>query len=122
MPEIIVTILQITSLVAGTISTVLAAIYVIMTLIRKHKVSNQLDTYIGDDTLFDKIYSKIPEYMEIAETMYNTIGSKLGTSKLADVLSKIKMDCISNNTEFDEEFWKTKVEEYVDFSKKVNTK
>ena len=121
MPEILVTILQIITLIAGAATTILACVYFIMTVIRKHKQSNHLD-YMGDDTLFDKIYAKIPEYMEVAENMYNTIGSKLGSSKLSDVLNKIKMDCVSNNKEYDETFWKDKIEKFVDFSKNVNTK
>lgn len=65
----------------------------------------------------------IIKYMQNAETVFSqfsSVGSKVGSLKETDVLSKLKIDCFSQGIEYDEKLAKEKIAELIEFSKNVN--
>ena len=83
----------------------------------------------GDNiSILETILKNIPKYMINAEQFYNKLVpnglQKTGVQKLADVLQKIKIDCLTNGITYDENVEtvvKEKVEELIDLSKTVNS-
>lgn len=71
------------------------------------------------------ILNNIPKYMIAAENLYNNIVNpsikKTGAQKLAYVLDKVKIDCLTNNVEYNEQVITNKVEELIDLTKEVNS-
>lgn len=131
-------IFNIAVLVWTILSILVSIVFLVMTTVKKARTksqSNKLDTKKGtavsDDTVFDRIYERVIDYMKVAEVGNNVLKQlgastgrtvQLGTQKLAEVLSKIKIDCMTEGVEYDESFWKTKIESLIDFSKVVNGK
>lgn len=93
---------------------VLIILYIINCLKNKEKIK-----------LLD-ILRNIPKYMEMAEQQFNsmvsTANKKTGQQKLEYVKDKVKIDCLSANIEYDETVVTNEVEEFTNFSKKVNSK
>ncbi len=80
----------------------------------------------GSSKLFKEIVlDNLPKYMIMAESLYNGIVNpsikKTGAQKLAFVLDKVKIDCLTNNIEYNEQEVTNKVEELVDLTKQVNS-
>ena len=82
-------------------------------------------------TAFDKIYDRIKGYMQAAEVGNQVLKNladrsgipiQTGVQKLTEVLSKIKIDCMTEGIEYDEKYWVDKIEELIKFSKVVNAK
>lgn len=115
------------------VSTVLAIIQFVKS--RKDKSVNNTtqagnEPVKGDNqSLLGFILDNVPKYMVAAEQLYNSLVpnglQKTGAQKLADVLQKIKIDCLTNGIVFDEKVEETvvkKVEELIDLTKNVNSK
>ena len=77
-------------------------------------------------TVLGTILGNIPKYMCAAEELYNNLVNpsikKTGAQKLSFVLDKVKLDCATNGVPYEEEVVVEKVEELIDFTKKVNSK
>lgn len=135
------TIFNLITLVWGALTLVLTVVYVIMTVIKKRKskhLDKQTDAVTEDTnkelervTAFDKIYDRIKGYMQAAEVGNQVLKNladrsgipiHTGVQKLTEVLSKIKIDCMTEGVEYDEKYWKEKIEELIQFSKVVNAK
>lgn len=54
-----------------------------------------------------KIVQKLPGYIQEAETIF---GAGTGTAKMAYVLNKVQLDCITNKVEYNEEQFKGEIE------------
>lgn len=71
-----------------------------------------------------QILDKLPTYIIAAEQLYNSIVpssmQKTGAQKLAYVLDKVKIDCLTNGEKYDEDYITGKVNELVDLTKQVN--
>jgi len=135
------TIFNLITLVWGALTLVLTVVYVIMTVIKKRKskhLDKQTDAVTEDTnkelervTAFDKIYDRIKGYIQAAEVGNQVLKNladrsgipiHTGVQKLTEVLSKIKIDCMTEGVEYDEKYWKEKIEELIQFSKVVNAK
>lgn len=70
---------------------------------------------------FKETLKKVTTYSLNAEKVFENLQhGKFGSTKLEEVLNKIKVDCLSNGENFDEESWKTIVNNLISFSKNVN--
>lgn len=135
------TIFNLITLIWVALTLVLTVVYVIMTVIKKRKfkhLDKQTDAVTEDTnkelervTAFDKIYDRIKGYMQAAEVGNQVLKNladrsgipiHTGVQKLTEVLSKIKIDCMTEGVEYDEKYWKEKIEELIQFSKVVNAK
>lgn len=94
------------------------------TTVKKGEISTTGDNI----SILETILKNIPKYMINAEQFYNKLVpnglQKTGVQKLADVLQKIKIDCLTNGITYDETVEtvvKEKVEELIDLSKTVNS-
>ena len=54
-----------------------------------------------------KIVQKLPEYIKEAE---NIFGAQTGAAKLAYVLNKVQIECITNKVKYNEEQFKGEIE------------
>lgn len=83
-------------------------------------------TESGIKTISQEIISKIPDYVVMAENFYNSLVpssmQKTGAQKLAYVLDKVKIDCLTNNVEYNEQKVTDEVEKLIDLTKQVNSK
>lgn len=83
-------------------------------------------TESGIKTISQEIISKIPEYVVMSENFYNSLVpssmQKTGAQKLAYVLDKVKIDCLTNNVEYNEQEVTNEVEKLIDLTKQVNSK
>ena len=135
------TIFNLITLIWGILTVVLTVVYIIMTVIKKRKskcldkqkvaVTEDTSKTLERVTAFDKIYDRIKGYMQAAEVgnqILKSLADRSGVSvhtgvqKLAEVLSKIKIDCMTEGVEYDEKYWTDKIEELIKFSKVVNAK
>lgn len=86
--------------------------------------TNQSTAESGIKTISQEIISKIPDYVVMAEKFYNSLVpssmQKTGAQKLAYVLDKIKIDCLTNGIEYNEEKVTEEVEKLIDLTKQVN--
>lgn len=96
---------------------------------KKNKKSSETaenNTENNNPHITQTILSNIPKYMIAAEQLYNNIVNpaikKTGAQKLAYVLDKVKIDCLTDNVQYDENVVTEKVEELIDLSKQVNSK
>lgn len=73
-----------------------------------------------------EIKYKLPQYIIAAEQFYNSLVpqgmQKTGAQKLAYVLDKIKIDCLSSDVEYNEQDVTEEVEKLIDLTKQVNAK
>lgn len=109
--------LDIIKIVIFSISIVTAIISTIIACKKKKDKGEQ------NISFFDILNNNIIEYMQCAETLYSqvsSVGSKTGVLKESDVLNKIKIDCLSNGVEYNEDIAKNKIKELIEFSKTVN--
>lgn len=135
------TIFNLITLIWGILTAVLTVVYIIMTVIKKRKskcldkqkdaVTENANATLERVTAFDKIYDRIKGYMQAAEVGNEVLKNladrsgipiHTGVQKLTEVLSKIKIDCMTEGVEYDEKYWKEKIEELIQFSKVVNAK
>ncbi len=129
------------TLIWGILTLVLTVVYIIMTVIKKRKskhldkktdaVTEDTNKTLEKVTAFNKIYDRIQGYMQAAEVGNQVLKNladrsgipiHTGVQKLTEVLSKIKIDCMTEGVEYDEKYWKEKIEELIKFSKVVNAK
>ena len=84
-------------------------------------VSEQVKT----ESFWSILFQKLPTYIAGAEEFYNKLVPnsmvKTGAQKLAYVLDKVKIECLTNNVTYDETKATDMVNELVDFTNKVNT-
>lgn len=135
------TIFNLITLIWGILTVVLTVIFIIMTVIKKRKskhldkqkdvVTENTNETLKRVTAFDKIYDRIKGYMQAAEVGNQVLKNladrsgipiQTGVQKLTEVLSKIKIDCMTEGIEYDEKYWVDKIEELIKFSKVVNAK
>lgn len=73
-----------------------------------------------------RIIDALPSWIVSAEQFYNSIVpnsmQKTGGHKLAYVLDKVKMDCLTHNEEYDENSAISEIEKLIDMTKQVNIK
>ena len=71
------------------------------------------------------ILQRIPNYIIAAEELYNNLVNpaikKTGTQKLQYVLDKVKVDCLTNGIEYNEDYIKEETEKLVELTKQVNS-
>ena len=84
------------------------------------------DEEIAEESFWSKLFTKIPQYIINAEQFYNQIcgkasGIKTGQQKLSQVLDKIKIDCLSEDVDYDEERAKSMVNNLIELTNNVNT-
>lgn len=77
-------------------------------------------------TFWATLSEKLPSYIISAEQFYNQLvgkasGIKTGAQKLAQVLDKIKIDCLSAGVNYDEQKATDMVNNLVDLTNQVNT-
>lgn len=77
-------------------------------------------------SFWSELSQKLPQYIVAAETFYNQLvgkqsGLKTGTQKLAQVLDKVKIDCLTAGVEYDEQKATKMVNDLVDLTNSVNT-
>lgn len=75
---------------------------------------------------WDTLFEKLPSYIVSAEQFYNQLvgkasGIKTGAQKLAQVLDKIKIDCLSAGVDYDEQKATDMVNSLVELTNQVNT-
>lgn len=75
---------------------------------------------------WEELLTKLPDYIVSAEQFYNQIvgkssGVKTGVQKLAQVLDKVKIDCLTAGVEYDEQKATEMVNGLIDMTNKVNT-
>lgn len=100
----------------------------------KAKQSNQMDKVEQAETELAKlvgIEDNIMSYIEAAEGTYASfkelakgagMSGKFGSTKLNDVLGKIKTDCLTSGIAYDQSYWEGKVNRLIAFSKRVNAR
>lgn len=66
-----------------------------------------------------KIVQKLPGYIQEAETIF---GAGTGTAKMAYVLNKVQLDCITNKVEYSEEQFKGEIENILSTPEKKEKK
>ena len=54
-----------------------------------------------------KVVQKLPGYIQEAESIF---GGGTGTAKMAWVLNKVQMECLTNKVEYNEEDFKVEIE------------
>lgn len=120
--------MEISQIIYYTLACVAIGLSVVSTVIafvkgNKSKTT-QPTTQSGIKNISQEIISKIPEYIVMAEQFYNSLVpssmQKTGAQKLAYVLDKIKIDCLTNNIEYDEQKVTEEVEKLIDLTKQVN--
>lgn len=72
------------------------------------QTSQALETALSVSQSMYDISQNIPKYITDAENIFK--GDKLGLARLNYVLQQIKVDCIENNVEYNEEEYKNKIE------------
>lgn len=100
----------------------------VVTLITTVKAKKTKKTAIMKDSenstfldRFKETLKKITTYSINAEKVFQSIGTgKFGNTKLEEVLNKIKVDCLANGNSYDEETWKSIINNLINFSKNVN--
>lgn len=104
------------------------------TKLAKAKQSNQLDEVEKTQSELEKLVNiedNIMSYIEAAEGTYASfkelakgagMSGKFGSTKLNDVLGKIKTDCLTSGVAYDQSYWEAKVNRLITFSKKVNAR
>lgn len=95
------------------ISIATTAIGIITTIISI--VTNKSKTKSQKLVELAKIVQKLPGYIQEAETIF---GAGTGTAKMAYVLNKIQLDCITNKVEYNEEQFKGEIENILSTPKK----
>lgn len=85
---------------------------------------NTKDTKVKN--FWGTLAEKLPSYIVSAEQFYNQLvgkasGIKTGAQKLAQVLDKIKIDCLTSGVEYDEQKATDMVNNLVDLTNQVNT-
>lgn len=83
-------------------TTAISVITTILTII-----ANKSKTKSNKLVELAKIAQKLPGYIQEAEQIF---GGKTGTAKLAYVLNKVQIDCITKNIEYNEEQFKGEIE------------
>ena len=78
------------------------------------------------DNFWTEMLTKLPSYIVSAEQFYNQIcgkasGIKTGAQKLAQVLDKVKIDCLTNGVTYDEQKATDMVNGLIDMTNEVNT-
>lgn len=81
------------------------------------------------DILMD-ILDNLVKYMAQAEIQFSQLNAELkaksagketaGSTKLGEVLSKVKMDCLERGITFSEEYWADKIHRLCEMAKIVN--
>ena len=84
------------------------------------------DTENKKVSFWSELSQKLPQYIVAAETFYNQLvgkqsGLKTGAQKLAQVLDKVKIDCLTAGVEYDEQKATKMVNDLVDLTNSVNT-
>lgn len=67
--------------------------------------------------------NKITYYIAIAEKAFKGMKGLVdnyGDLKLENVLSKIRTDCLEQGVKYDEGYWRSYIEQMIDFSKVIN--
>lgn len=119
-------------------SVVLSIITTVMA--RKTKSKENCETGVEDRTkssngnskdqkvknFWEELLTKLPDYIISAEQFYNQIvgkssGVKTGVQKLAQVLDKVKIDCLTAGVDYDEQKATEMVNGLIDMTNKVNT-
>lgn len=112
------------------LSIIMSIVVSVFSVKRKKKTETIAKNVKNDNQDNNKSYaevilSNIPKYMIAAESLYNNIVNpsikKTGAQKLAYVLDKVKIDCLTNNVEYNEQVITDKVEELIDLTKEVNS-
>ena len=82
---------------------------------------NSCENNKGFFETFQETLGSLIGNIESAENLFNAISTgKTGNLKLSDVLSKIKVDCLTKGEVFDESYWKSIIEKLISFTKNVN--
>ena len=85
--------------IATTAISIIATIIGIIKTISKNKSQKLVE--------LAKIVQKLPGYITEAEKIF---GDGTGTAKMAYVLNKVQLDCITNKVEYNEEQFKGEIE------------
>lgn len=98
---------------------------------REQTTENGEQDIVGDTenkkvSFWSELSQKLPQYIVAAETFYNQLVGKqstlkTGAQKLAQVLDKVKIDCLTAGVEYDEEKATKMVNDLVDLTNSVNT-
>lgn len=100
-------IITISSGAAAAITTIIS----ILANIKKNKK--------GKIVQLAKICQKISNYINEAEKIF---GSGTGSAKLAYVLNKVQIECITNKVEYNEDQWKGEIERTLSTPQKKENK
>lgn len=126
---------------AAVVFSVGASVISTIVVRNKHKQRQQVDEttvengkqdIVGSDknskveTFWAKLSEKLPQYIVSAEQFYSQLvgkasGVKTGVQKLAQVLDKIKIDCLTAGVDFDETKATSMVNNLIDLTNNVNT-
>lgn len=126
---------------AAVVFSVGASVVSTVIVRRKHKQTQQVDEatvengkqdIVGSDknpkveNFWAKLSEKLPQYIISAEQFYSQLvgkasGVKTGVQKLAQVLDKIKIDCLTAGVDYDEQKATTMVNGLIELTNNVNT-
>lgn len=91
------------------------------------KKYRQADTEAEKAAILLEISELMKNSIEEAEEVYKDMASalyanniKIGTLKKDSVISKLQNYCIERNVKFDREYWSNKIDETIEFTKKIN--
>ena len=87
--------------------------------------TENVSTQVKQESFWSVLWQKLPNYIIAAEDFYNKLVPnsmiKTGAQKLAHVLDKVKIECLTNGVEYNEQKATDMVNELVDFTNSVNT-
>lgn len=112
--------------------TVLIALYLTINKIvikiksgKKITVETVGEIFSENLTLVNNVKDKLLDYMIVAEEKFKTMivnGNKTEISKMkeSDVLTQIKLDCLTAKIPYDETYWKEEIAKLCKKTKKIN--
>ena len=108
------TIKEILSLTMAILAVVMVVLNIVLFLLKKKQSKSTGTVYT-----IEKIKT-ILGYIKGAEQLFSNFAGKCGDKKLSEVLRSIKVDCLTNKENFNEEEYTSLVNEIIDLTKSVN--
>lgn len=110
------TIKEIFSLIMAILVIVTIILNIVLFLLKKKQ-----SKATGTIYTIEKIKT-ILGYIKGAEQLFSNFAGKCGDKKLSEVLRSIKVDCLTNKENFNEEEYTSLIKEIVELTKTVNKK
>lgn len=108
------TIKEISSLIMAVITLAVITLNIVLFFLKKKQSKTAGTVYT-----IDKIKT-ILGYIKGAEQLFSNFAGKCGDKKLSEVLRSIKVDCLTNKENFNEEEYTSLIKDIVDLTKSVN--